>query len=102
MPQGVSAHTRETRKFAGLHRCSLSNRAYTLEPVPGSSPFIMAMEKLPTFPCHNAGKWPRYSKRRQTLLLELGWADSTAALIMVPLIVREGFQSMRGRPCGCC
>src|SRR5438105_506905 len=32
----------------------------------------------------------------------IGWADSAAALIIVPLIVREGFQSMRGRPCGCC
>jgi len=31
-----------------------------------------------------------------------GWADAAAALIIVPLIVREGFQSMRGRPCGCC
>ena len=32
----------------------------------------------------------------------IGWADSAAALIIVPLIVREGFQSMRGRACGCC
>jgi divalent metal cation (Fe/Co/Zn/Cd) transporter len=32
----------------------------------------------------------------------IGWADATAALIIVPLIVREGFQSMRGRACGCC
>jgi divalent metal cation (Fe/Co/Zn/Cd) transporter len=32
----------------------------------------------------------------------IGWADSAAALIIVPLIVREAFQSMRGRACGCC
>jgi divalent metal cation (Fe/Co/Zn/Cd) transporter len=32
----------------------------------------------------------------------IGWADATAALIIVPLIVREGFQSMRGRACNCC
>ena len=31
----------------------------------------------------------------------IGWADSAAALIIVPLIVSEGFQSMRGRACGC-
>jgi divalent metal cation (Fe/Co/Zn/Cd) transporter len=32
----------------------------------------------------------------------ISWADAGAALIIVPLIVREGFQSMRGRACGCC
>jgi divalent metal cation (Fe/Co/Zn/Cd) transporter len=32
----------------------------------------------------------------------IGWADAAAALIIVPLIVREGFQSMRGRACGSC
>jgi divalent metal cation (Fe/Co/Zn/Cd) transporter len=32
----------------------------------------------------------------------IGWADAAAALIIVPLIVREGFQSMRGRACDCC
>ena len=32
----------------------------------------------------------------------IGWADAAAALIIVPLIVREGFQSMRRRACGCC
>ena len=32
----------------------------------------------------------------------IGWADAAAALIIVPLIVREGFQSMRGRACECC
>jgi len=31
----------------------------------------------------------------------IGWADAAAALIIVPLIVREGFQSMRGRTCDC-
>jgi divalent metal cation (Fe/Co/Zn/Cd) transporter len=31
-----------------------------------------------------------------------GWADASAALIILPLIVREGFQSMRGHACGCC
>ena len=33
---------------------------------------------------------------------QIGWADSAAALIIVPLIVREGFQSMHRRPCACC
>jgi divalent metal cation (Fe/Co/Zn/Cd) transporter len=32
----------------------------------------------------------------------IGWADAAAALIIVPLIVREGLQSMRGRASGCC
>ena len=32
----------------------------------------------------------------------IGWADASAAMIIVPLIVHEGFQSMRGRACGCC
>src|SRR5579864_5869842 len=32
----------------------------------------------------------------------IGWADAAAALIIVPPIVREGFQSMRGHACGCC
>jgi len=32
----------------------------------------------------------------------IGWADVAAALTIVPLIVREGLQSMRGRPCDCC
>jgi divalent metal cation (Fe/Co/Zn/Cd) transporter len=35
-------------------------------------------------------------------LWHIGWADSAAALIIVPLIVREAFQSMRGRACNCC
>ena len=33
---------------------------------------------------------------------QLHWADPAAALLIVPLIVREGRESMRGRPCGCC
>jgi divalent metal cation (Fe/Co/Zn/Cd) transporter len=32
----------------------------------------------------------------------IGWADAAAALIIVPLIVREGLQSMGGRACECC
>ena len=32
----------------------------------------------------------------------IGWADAAAALIIVPLVVREGIQSMHGRSCGCC
>jgi divalent metal cation (Fe/Co/Zn/Cd) transporter len=29
------------------------------------------------------------------------WADPVAALTMVPLIVREGWQALRGKPCEC-
>jgi divalent metal cation (Fe/Co/Zn/Cd) transporter len=29
------------------------------------------------------------------------WADPIAALVIVPLIVREGWEAMLGRPCGC-
>jgi divalent metal cation (Fe/Co/Zn/Cd) transporter len=32
----------------------------------------------------------------------IGWADAAAALIIVPVIVREGFRSMRGRACNWC
>jgi divalent metal cation (Fe/Co/Zn/Cd) transporter len=32
----------------------------------------------------------------------IAWADAAAALIIVPFVVREGFQSIRGRACGCC
>lgn len=32
----------------------------------------------------------------------IAWADSAAALVIIPFIVREGFQSIRGRACGCC
>ena len=29
------------------------------------------------------------------------WADPVAALVIVPLIVREGWEAMRGKACGC-
>jgi divalent metal cation (Fe/Co/Zn/Cd) transporter len=32
----------------------------------------------------------------------LRWADPTAALVIVPLILREGWEAMRGKACGCC
>jgi divalent metal cation (Fe/Co/Zn/Cd) transporter len=32
----------------------------------------------------------------------IAWADPVAALAVVPLIVWEARQSMRGKPCGCC
>ena len=32
----------------------------------------------------------------------LGWADPIAALAIVPLIVWEGWEAMRGKACGCC
>jgi divalent metal cation (Fe/Co/Zn/Cd) transporter len=30
------------------------------------------------------------------------WADPTAALVALPLIVWEGREAMRGKACGCC
>ena len=30
------------------------------------------------------------------------WADPIAALVSVPLILREGWDAMRGKACGCC
>jgi divalent metal cation (Fe/Co/Zn/Cd) transporter len=30
------------------------------------------------------------------------WADPIAALVVVPLILWEGREAVRGRPCGCC
>jgi divalent metal cation (Fe/Co/Zn/Cd) transporter len=30
------------------------------------------------------------------------WADPIAALVIVPLILWEGWEAMRGRACGCC
>jgi len=30
------------------------------------------------------------------------WADPIAALMVLPLIVREGREALRGKPCGCC
>ncbi|MGB8063675.1 MAG: cation transporter [Candidatus Sulfotelmatobacter sp.] len=32
----------------------------------------------------------------------VAWADSIAALAIVPLVVWEGREAMRGKPCGCC
>lgn len=32
----------------------------------------------------------------------LRWADPMAALVIVPLILREGWEAMRGKPCACC
>jgi divalent metal cation (Fe/Co/Zn/Cd) transporter len=29
------------------------------------------------------------------------WADSVAALIMIPIIVKEGIEGLRGESCGC-
>jgi divalent metal cation (Fe/Co/Zn/Cd) transporter len=30
------------------------------------------------------------------------WADPVAALCLIPLVVREGWQAFNGRPCDCC
>jgi len=30
------------------------------------------------------------------------WADPIAALAIVPLVLWEGWEAMRGKPCGCC
>jgi divalent metal cation (Fe/Co/Zn/Cd) transporter len=30
------------------------------------------------------------------------WADPLAALCLIPLVVREGWQALKGRPCECC
>ena len=30
------------------------------------------------------------------------WADPIAALCLIPLVVREGWQGLKGRPCECC
>jgi len=35
-------------------------------------------------------------------LWRVGWADPIAALCLVPLILREGWQALKGRPCECC
>ena len=46
---------------------------------------------------------PRPSDSDKLLVIgRCEWADTAAALIIVPLIVREAFRSMRGRACGCC
>jgi len=35
-------------------------------------------------------------------ILHFRWADPIAALVIVPLILREGWEAMRGKACGCC
>jgi divalent metal cation (Fe/Co/Zn/Cd) transporter len=35
-------------------------------------------------------------------ILHLRWADPIAALVIVPLILWEGRETMRGKACGCC
>ena len=32
----------------------------------------------------------------------VAWADSVAALAIVPLVLWEGYEATRGKPCGCC
>jgi divalent metal cation (Fe/Co/Zn/Cd) transporter len=32
----------------------------------------------------------------------VAWADPVAALLIIPLVLREGWQAIRGRPCDCC
>jgi len=32
----------------------------------------------------------------------ISWADPVAALCLIPLVVREGWQALKGRPCECC
>jgi divalent metal cation (Fe/Co/Zn/Cd) transporter len=32
----------------------------------------------------------------------VAWADPVAALFIIPLVLREGRQAIRGRPCECC
>ena len=34
-------------------------------------------------------------------LLGWWWADPLAALVMLPIIAKEGFEALRGEPCGC-
>jgi divalent metal cation (Fe/Co/Zn/Cd) transporter len=36
------------------------------------------------------------------LIWRVEWADPLAALAIVPLIVWEGREAMRGKACGCC
>ena len=33
---------------------------------------------------------------------KVAWADPVAALVILPLILWEGREAMRGKPCGCC
>ena len=32
----------------------------------------------------------------------IAWADPVAALCLIPLVVREGWEAFKGRPCECC
>lgn len=32
----------------------------------------------------------------------IAWADPVAALCLMPLVVREGWEAIRGKPCECC
>jgi divalent metal cation (Fe/Co/Zn/Cd) transporter len=32
----------------------------------------------------------------------LPWADPIAALCLIPLVMREGWQAFKGNPCECC
>jgi len=32
----------------------------------------------------------------------IAWADHVAALCLIPLVMREGWQALKGRPCDCC
>ena len=32
----------------------------------------------------------------------IAWADPFAALCLIPLVMREGWQALKGRPCECC
>ena len=32
----------------------------------------------------------------------IAWADPVAALLIIPLVLRESWQAIRGKPCGCC
>jgi divalent metal cation (Fe/Co/Zn/Cd) transporter len=32
----------------------------------------------------------------------MAWADPVAALLIIPLVLREGWRAIRGTPCDCC
>jgi divalent metal cation (Fe/Co/Zn/Cd) transporter len=36
------------------------------------------------------------------MIWHVGWADPIAALVVLPLIIWEGREAMRGKACGCC
>jgi len=35
-------------------------------------------------------------------LFNLSWADPAAALLLVPIVIREGWESMQGKSCADC